>query len=214
MTTERTAAVPSLPLTLTARLLPVVVLAIAGWAMSTSGDPGSADAQAAEPPGPRPETAARRYAEPPDACAALASPVVKALVPGAAPAGKKLDTTDPTRRAGCSWHALDGYDYRWLDVTFETLDEPAAVRSYTGKKKPTPAPGLGDEASVGTDLTQDDGQGTRESVVVVRKANALITITYNGSDFASREAPSEKTIREGALKAAREAVLSLADAES
>jgi hypothetical protein len=132
---------------------------------------------------------------------------VKHLVPGAGTDGKKLDTTNSSRRTGCSWHALKGYDYRWLDVTFETsADQAAARKAYTDREQPEAAPGLGDEASVGTELTEDDGQQTRAAVVIVRKANALITVTYNGSDFESRKAPSTDTMREGALEAAKAAV--------
>ncbi|GAA3501250.1 hypothetical protein GCM10019016_083570 [Streptomyces prasinosporus] len=39
-----------------------------------------------------------------------------------------------------------------------------------------------------------------------RAANALVIVTYNGSDFESKKAPSTEEINKGAIKAAKEAV--------
>ncbi|MGP3924528.1 hypothetical protein [Streptomyces sp. 8N616] len=203
---------PSLPLTLAARLLPVAVLATAGWAMTSrpAADSGSEPAGAPNPA--RSAAVAPAIAKPPAPCPAIPAETVKELVPGAKTAGAELDTADPKRRTGCSWHALEGFDYRWLDVTFETTPADQAARSaYADRKQPTAAPGLGDEASVGTKLTKEDGQQTREAVVVVRKANALVTVTYNGSDFDSKKAPGADAMSKGALAAAKNALAALDD---
>ncbi len=58
-------------------------------------------------------------------------------------------------------------------------------------------------------LTTEDKQDTREGVVVARAANALVIVTYNGSDFESKKAPSTEEINKGAIKAAKEAVAAL-----
>ncbi|MBL1101616.1 hypothetical protein [Streptomyces coffeae] len=205
----------SLPLTLAARLVPVAVLAAAGVAMTTTSDsdarPRQADASpkpSAPAPAPGDSTAPPRYPKAPArACAALPADTVKKLVPGGSAAGNELKTGDVSRRTGCSWHALDGYDYRWLDIAYDV-----AGTSPGGEKGPDsaePLSGLGDRAWIAETLTTDDGQKMREAKVTVRRANATITVTYNGGDFDSHQAASAAAIREGAIGAAKKAVASL-----
>lgn len=216
----------SLPLTLVARILPVAVLAVAGVAMTSpgSGDsddtrPQAADASptpsAADPTGGGGGTgltpdgggggasAAGRYPKAPaEACATLPAATVKKLVPGAKTSGNELKTSDLSRRSGCSWHALDGFDYRWLDISFDVTGKAPAGSG-------DPVPGLGDKATVNDKLTSDDDQKVREAVVTVRKDNATIVATYNGGDFESHKAPSSKVVRDGAISAAKNALSSL-----
>ncbi|WP_369195070.1 hypothetical protein [Streptomyces djakartensis] len=212
-----------LPLALTARLSPVVVLAAAGWAL-TSG-PFAAPPAAAHKPAeakPRTQTASapstsaesRTYTAAPAPCDSVGKKTVASLVPGAKTAGKEIPSTDTQVRRTCSWNALKGYDYRWLDVSFEILasDEAAAAsyRSATAKRSGGgDVPGLGDGAYSVVNLTTEDKQQTREGVVVARASNALVTVTYNGSDFESKKAPDTDTINKGAIKAAKEAVAAL-----
>ncbi|QLH21370.1 hypothetical protein [Streptomyces sp. Rer75] len=214
----------SLPLTLVARILPVAVLAVAGVAMTTSGSgdsddtrPQAADASptpsAAEPTGGgsgvTPDgggggaSTAGRYSRPPaEACTALPAATVKKLVPGAKTGGNELKSSDLTRRSGCSWHALDGFDYRWLDISFDITGRAPAGSG-------DPVSGLGDKATVNDKLTSDDDQQVREAVVTVRKDNATIVATYNGGDFESHKAPSSKVVRDGAISAAKNALSAL-----
>jgi hypothetical protein len=199
----------SLPLTLAARLLPVAVLAVGGWNLTTGPRPETDSAPSASQ---RPSVKAATgpaYEKPPAPCEAISAETVQKLVPGAKSAGKELQASDPKRRTGCSWNALEGFDYRWLDVTFEVSPAPAAREAYDGRKQSSSLPGLGDEASEGAELTEDDGQQTRSAVVVVRKENAVVTLTYNGSDFETRKAPDAKAMHEGALAAAKEAINAL-----
>ncbi|MDT3398703.1 hypothetical protein RKE29_18965 [Streptomyces sp. B1866] len=200
----------SLPLTLVARLLPVALLAVAGAAMTASADPGDAGPRAAASPSPSAshqaaaggDGAAPDGARPPaDPCAALPSGTVRGLVPGARTAGTALAVSDPTRRAGCSWHALHGYDYHWLDVTYDVT--PTAL---TVTPAGTPVPGLGDAAAARDRLSTEDGQQTRETTVTVRAGGTLVTVTYSGSDFETRKAPAAAALREGALRAAKAAL--------
>ncbi|MFE4851057.1 hypothetical protein ACFRFK_46575, partial [Streptomyces sp. NPDC056689] len=112
-----------LPLALTVRVLPVVVLACAGWAW-TSGPMADSSEQPAAAPQPTPKRAAqsagsatnRAYDKPPEPCSAVTADTVAGLVPKADPAGKELAAADRSLRRGCSWSALKDYDYRWLDV--------------------------------------------------------------------------------------------------
>ncbi|MFJ4987791.1 hypothetical protein ACIP9H_28815 [Streptomyces sp. NPDC088732] len=234
-----------LPLTLAARLLPTAVLAIVGWTMASSqhdaaspsaagGSPsrpsapsggsgssnGSGPSGAAESPGSS-GAPAITYTKPPAPCTAMTAATIKKLVPEAKTAGKSLALTDPSHRTGCSWNALKGFDYRWLDVTFEVASsgngqsaEKAAQASYDRSKKPNTAAGIGDEASMSIQVTTEDGQQTREAVVVFRKDNAVVTVTYNGSDFESKKAPGVSEVRDGALAAAKDALAGLAKAST
>ncbi|KOX09840.1 membrane protein [Streptomyces sp. NRRL B-3648] len=218
-----------LPLALTARLSPVAVLACAGWAL-TSGPvapPAAAGHQTAQkaPAGstgsagsasdaPSPGTAARTYATAPAPCAAVPAATVRSLVPGVKPAGKEIPSTDTDLRRTCSWNALQGYDYRWLDVSYEIGgSEEEARKEYeqrvAEKSGGGAVPGLGDSAYSVVNLTTEDKQQTREGVVLVRAANALVVVTYNGSDFETKKAPGTDEINKGAIKAAKSAVAAL-----
>ncbi|MFD9005665.1 hypothetical protein ACFV0T_32750 [Streptomyces sp. NPDC059582] len=211
-----------LPLALTARLSPVVVLAAAGWSL-TSGPFAPAPAAGHEPTQKTPTAAAsapsstaeaKSYAAAPAPCASVTTKTIKALVPGAKTDGKEIPSTDTKARRTCSWNALKGFDYRWLDVSFEiTESEAAAEKTYKGriadKSGGGDVPGLGDTAYSIVNLTTEDKQQTREGEVIVRASNALVVITYNGSDFETKKAPSTDEINKGAIKAAKDAMAAL-----
>ena len=216
-----------LPLALTARLMPVVVLATAGWAMSSgplSSSPAKEDSAQDTASGPvstdesAPSTATvtKTYEKAPSPCSGVTEKTVKSLVPGAKTAGKEIASTNESVRRTCSWNALKGFDYRWLDISYEIQqsDEKAesAYRTRTTEKSGGGAvPGLGDEAYSVVNLTTEDKQQTREGVVYVRLSNALVVVTYNGSDFESQKAPGTDEINKGAIKAAKEAAAVLED---
>ncbi|MEU7242459.1 hypothetical protein ACI2L4_09740 [Streptomyces sparsogenes] len=216
----------SLPLTLVARLLPVAVLAAAGVAMTTSDDAGARPGPSAASPhpsrtapaSPAPPsggqgggTTAPRYPRPPaEPCATLPAGTVRDLVPAAATAGTELRTSDAAHRSGCSWHALSGFDYRWLDISYDVSASAAArARSALGGGPSSPVPGLGDQATVSLNVTTDDEQRIREAVVVARRANAVVTVTYNGGDFETHEAAGADEMRQGAVAAAKKALAAL-----
>jgi hypothetical protein len=213
-----------LPLALTARLSPVVVLAAAGWALSSgplAATPAAEDratqkADDETPSAPATAAVSKTYATAPAPCDSLGTKTIKSLVPGAKTAGKEIPSTDSSLRRTCSWNALKGYDYRWLDVSFEitksdeaarkSFDERVASRSGGGE-----VPGVGDSGYSVVNLATEDKQQTREGVVLVRASNALVTVTYSGSDFESKKAPATDEINKGAIKAAREALAALED---
>ncbi|WEH14465.1 hypothetical protein [Streptomyces sp. VNUA24] len=210
-----------LPLALTARLLPVAVLATAGWALSSgplaaspagedsTQDTASAPISASES-GPSTTAVTKTYAKAPSPCSGVTTKTVTSLVPGAKTAGKEIASTNESVRRTCSWNALKGFDYRWLDVSYEIQQSDDKARSAyatrtTEKSGGGAVPGLGDEAYSVVNLTTDDKQQTREGVVYVRMSNALVVVTYNGSDFESQKAPGTDVINKGAIKAAKEA---------
>ncbi|MCH0563382.1 MULTISPECIES: hypothetical protein [unclassified Streptomyces] len=212
-----------LPLTLTARLSPVAVLATVGWALSSGPlapapaagrEPAPTRTATQSPSAPSASAASKTYTTAPAPCQGVGEKTVGTLVPGAKTAGKEIPSTDRTTRRTCTWNALKGYDYRWLDVTFDITDSADyAHRSYldriTEKSGGGAVPGLGDEAYSVVNLTTEDKQQTREGVVIARADNALVVVTYNGSDFESKKAPGTDEINKGAIKAAKEAVAAL-----
>ncbi|MEV5882025.1 hypothetical protein AB0L74_04775 [Streptomyces sp. NPDC052020] len=221
-----------LPLALTARLAPVAVLATAGWALSSgpaattsaaghqaapeTGNRSSASSSLSAPSAPSTQAVPTTYASAPDPCAALTAKTITSLVPGARKAGKEIPSTDTRERRTCSWNALQGYDYRWLDVSFEIMKSDQAARaSYEERVGDDDGggevPGLGDTAYSVVGLVTEDGQQTREGTVIARASNALVVVTYNGSDFETRKAPGTDEINKGAIRAAKEAVAALED---
>jgi hypothetical protein len=222
-----------LPLALTARISPVAVLACAGWALTSgpAAPPAAAGHQAAQktstqsassssgPSDPSSTAAAKAYSTAPSPCTSVPAATVKSLVPGAKTAGKEIPSTDTRLRRTCSWNALQGYDYRWLDVSFEISEsDQEAQQEYqqrVGEKSGGGAvPGLGDGAYSVVNLTTEDKQQTREGVVMVRVSNALVIVTYNGSDFETKKAPATDEINKGAIQAARAAVGALGSGQS
>ncbi|MFG3018881.1 hypothetical protein ACGFZQ_10080 [Streptomyces sp. NPDC048254] len=217
-----------LPLALTARLTPVAVLACAGWAMASGPDKTSTSASGdtstqqtagqSASDGPSSSTtstaATKTYAAAPAPCGSIPVATIKSLVPGAKTAGKEIPSTDTKLRRTCSWNALKGYDYRWLDVSFEIMDtDAAAAKEYkqrvAEKSGGGAVPGLGDNGYSVVNLTTEDKQQTREGVVMAQVSNALVVVTYNGSDFESKKAPDTDEINKGAIKAAKSAVTAL-----
>ncbi|MEU1164488.1 hypothetical protein ABZ372_29465, partial [Streptomyces sp. NPDC005921] len=100
------------------------------------------------------------------------------------------------------------------DVAFEIMDtDAAAAKEYkdrvTEKSGGGAVPGLGDSGYSVVNLTTEDKQQTREGVVMAQVSNALVIITYNGSDFETKKAPSTDVINKGAIQAAKAAVTAL-----
>lgn len=210
-----------LPLALTARLTPVAVLACAGWAMTSGPATSSADDHRSVQKSPDQSASApsstavsKSYDTAPAPCTSVPVATVKSLVPGAKTAGREIPSTDAKLRRTCSWNALQGYDYRWLDVSFEVAEsDQGAKKEYeqrvAEKSGGGAVPGLGDTAYSVVNLTTEDKQQTREGVVMARVSNALVIVTYNGSDFETKKAPSTDEINKGAIKAAKSAVAAL-----
>ncbi|WP_405867749.1 MULTISPECIES: hypothetical protein [unclassified Streptomyces] len=215
-----------LPLALTARLSPVVVLAAAGWALTSGPLAATPTAEHKEAQktatqsatAPSTTAVSKSYAAAPAPCGSVATKTLKSLVPGAKTAGKEIESTDEKLRRTCSWNALKGYDYRWLDVSFEVMDsDEAAQKEYkdriTEKSGGGAVPGLGNSAYSVVNLTTEKKQQTREGVVIAQVSNVLVVVTYNGSDFENKKAPSTDEINKGAIKAARDAVAALGDGQ-
>ncbi|WRZ89667.1 hypothetical protein OHB54_11705 [Streptomyces sp. NBC_01007] len=211
-----------LPLALAARLLPVALLASAGWALAagpSAATPNAEDKSSQKqtndsPSSPSASAAVKTFAASPAPCSGIQVSTIKSLVPGAKTAGQEIASTDKALRRTCSWNALKGFDYRWLDVSYEIKDSDAAAQKayknrVADKRGGGAVPGVGDSAYSVVDLSTEDKQQTREGVVIVQASNALVVVTYNGSDFETKKAPGTDEINKGAIKAAKDATAAL-----
>ncbi|MFH9727028.1 DUF3558 domain-containing protein [Streptomyces sp. NPDC017254] len=202
-------------------------------------DKGGASASATPSPARTTKTVEpAKFAELPQACKAITAKTTASLVPKAkTKSGTPAISSDLASRTGCSWNGLDdkgvkGSQYRWLDVSFYRYEsdaslgsgqeravenlakELAKVEETPGAKKlrTTTATGIGDEAkTVAYQLRKTDEDFVYASVVA-RTGNVLVLLSYNGAGYAGAATPSEKTVMDGAVKAAKEAVAAVAAA--
>ncbi|MEV7675723.1 MULTISPECIES: DUF3558 domain-containing protein [unclassified Streptomyces] len=179
-----------------------------------------------------------KFAKLPQVCRSVSAKTTEALVPKAkTKAGTPGVSSDLNSRGGCSWNGLDdkgvkGSQYRWLDVSVYRYEsdaslgsgqeraeenlakEVAKIEGTAGAKKlrTVAAPGVGDEAKAVTYHESKTGEDFVYTSVVARTGNVLVLLSYNGAGYAGAPTPSEKTITDGAVKAAKEAVVSVAAA--
>lgn len=80
--------------------------------------------------------------------------------------------------------------------------------------KTSPVPGLGDQATAITfDLKKTDAD-FKYGVVVVRTANVVLAVDYNGTGYQGADAPQTNEVQEGATVTAKEAVTAVATANN
>ncbi|MEK8143773.1 DUF3558 domain-containing protein [Streptomyces sp. M10(2022)] len=214
------------------------MLVVAGCS-SDSDDKKDAEASAspsAEKSEPSVEPA--KFATLPEPCNSISEKTTKSLVPKAQnKAGTQGTSSDVAARGSCSWNGLDdngvkGSQYRWLDVGFSRFDSDQALGS--GAKRATdhytkqiakveatedaeklaakPVSGIGEQATaIAYDLSKTS-EDFKYATIVARTGNVVVTLTYNGAGYAGAKTPSASDILEGAEKAAKEAVASVATA--
>ncbi|MEU5220125.1 DUF3558 family protein [Streptomyces sp. NPDC020807] len=207
-----------------------------GSGKTGSGDKAAASASATPTPSPTPTVAPAKFAKLPDVCKAISAKTTASLVPDAkTKKGTRAASSDVNSRTGCSWNGLDdkgvdGSQYRWLDVSFYRYDsdvslgsgqeraeenfakELTKVQQTAGAKKlaTATATGIGDEAKTVTYQLRKTGEDFVYTSVVARTGNVLVLLSYNGAGYAGADAPSQKSITTGAVKAAKEAVAAVA----
>lgn len=212
-----------------AAVVPVTLVA----GCSASGEQGSGSSAEKTKPSASPRVAAAKYAKLPRPCDALGDSTVKRLVPNAKNSGgTEGKTSDTTLRGSCSWNGLDGYQFRWLDISFQRFDSNAALgagekraEEYFAKQvenaKPPSAKkdaktaavaGLGDEAKAVQFNTTRDGDSFRHQVVVVRTANVVYTVNYNGAGYQDADSPDSSKLFAYAKAAAGDAEAATAKA--
>ncbi|MFD3663057.1 DUF3558 family protein [Streptomyces sp. NPDC058659] len=201
-------------------------------------DKASASASATPTASPTPTVEPAKFAKLPEVCKAISAKTTASLVPKAkSKKGTPAASSDLASRGGCSWNGLDdngvdGSQYRWLDVSFYRYESDASlgsgeeravenlakelskIQETPGAKKvrTTTASGIGEEAkAVAYKLRKTDEDFVYASVAA-RTGNVLVLLSYNGAGYAGADAPSDKKIMDGAVKAAKEAVAAVAAA--
>lgn len=210
----------------------VPVLLVAGCSSGSGGGDSSSDAKNSAAPSAAPV----KYKHLPDACKTLSKGTVKKLTPKSDnPGGKRIGSGNTGDSGTCLWSGLKKFDYRQLTVSLKRFDSDAArgsgdklagaylqqqseaVSSDKANKhiKTAPIKGLGDQAtSVGHSVEKKKhgkgkSQSFRESRVVVRSANVVVSVDYAGAGFEGGKTPSSATLKKNATKAAKEAVAAL-----
>lgn len=208
------------------------VLLVAGCSDSGSGESASTPTASEGEASPTP--AEVKYKTLPDACKTISKNTVEDMTPKTENAGgKRIGTGDASRSGSCLWSGLDKFDYRQLTVSLKRFDSDAS--RGTGDKlageyldqqvqdlktdksnkdvKAAPAKGLGDEAtSVRYDLEKKDGDSSedfREQRTLVRSANVVVVVDYEGAGFEDGKLPTADDLEKKAEKAAQEAVAAL-----
>jgi hypothetical protein len=221
--------------TLTCVAVAVPALLVAGCSLNSGGggdDSGSSSggkSQGASKPAPV------KYKELPDACQTISSKTVKDLTPKPTDAGgKRIGTGDTGDSGSCLWNGLNKYDYRQLTVSLKRFDsdpsrgsgnklasayqsqQSADVEDEKGVKdlKKSPVSGIGDQGdSISYQIKKGEKKKKAEKFaaerLVIRSANAVVTVDYEGTGFESSKLPKSDDLKKKAEKAAKEAVAAL-----
>ncbi|WP_333769126.1 DUF3558 domain-containing protein [Streptomyces sp. IBSBF 2435] len=197
---------------------------------SDSGSSGGGTTSAAGTP-TTPALAPAKYATLPDGCATVGKATVGALVPKAkSPGGTTAPSDDARARSGCSWtgNGSDGYQYRWLSVTLQRFsstvtasaeqqakdrfaDQVAQLGKVPGAAT-SAVTGVGDQASTVTERATAAKVTSQNDTLVARTGNVVVIVEYNGAGLEGKKNPSATTVRDGAARAAKDVVASVAGA--
>ncbi|MFB7286679.1 DUF3558 family protein [Actinacidiphila glaucinigra] len=229
---------PHLARLLVGAAVPVMLVAGCSSGSDSSKDDArkaaAASAPASKSASPSPSAVAAKYAELPDPCRVIGAKTVKSLVPKAKkPAGTPAHSAERDERGGCSWNGLDGYQYRWLDVSLQRYDTVAglgsaeeqakeryaeqvaeAARAKGAKSAPVTVDGAWDAGTAVTSTSKKDKEEYRDVTVVARTGNAVLVLTYNGAGLEDAKTPAGSGLKAGALKAAKEAATAVAAANA
>ncbi|TBO56069.1 DUF3558 domain-containing protein [Streptomyces kasugaensis] len=192
----------------------------------TGGAGGSATGSTA------PSLALAKFKKLPNPCEAFSQDTIKNLLPKVKNAsGEQGKSSDNNARGYCAWNSsdakgVDGTQYRWLDVSYQRYDSEQGIG--TGEKRATEfyakkvddakategaknvktakTDGTGDEATSLTYESKKDGNDFGNATVVMRTANVVITLNYNGAGLAGADTPKSADLLKSAQAAAKEAV--------
>ncbi|MFF3564388.1 DUF3558 domain-containing protein [Streptomyces sp. NPDC002574] len=229
-----------------ARLLACAAVPVAFAAACSSGSDAAKGPAGAEKAAPSaspsgsptasasPAVATAKYAQLPVACKAVDAGTVASLVPKAKkPAGTPAGSGSADERGGCSWNGLNGYQYRWMDVSLQRYDsvaglgsaEQQATKRYNelvaqakaakgATSETVTAAGTWDTGTAVTSKATKDKEEYQDVTVVARSGNAVVALSYNGAGLEDAKTPKADDLRKNALKAAKEAVASVAAANA
>ncbi|REK85687.1 DUF3558 domain-containing protein [Streptomyces inhibens] len=212
----------------------VPVLLVAGCSGSNSDSSGDASSSASSSGSvkPSPTVAAAKFKKLPNPCEAFSKGTIKKMLPKVKDAsGEQGKSTDNSAHGTCSWNSsdengVDGTQFRWLDIGYQRYDsdpgvgsgEKRATEFYTkqvadakgvsGAKKLTTVKtsGTGDEATAITYDAKKEGNTFKNTTIVARTSNIVVTINYNGAGLAGADTPKGADLLKDAQAAAKEAV--------
>ncbi|MFF2812109.1 DUF3558 domain-containing protein [Streptomyces sp. NPDC058000] len=218
---------------LTCAAVPMLLVAgCSGSDSKSSGDSTPSGSSSATAGSPSPTVAAAKFKKLPNACEAFSKGTLDELLPKVKDAaGTQGKSTDTAARGACSWSSsdeqgVDGTQFRWLDVAFQRYDSDPTVGS--GEKRATdfftqqvndakgtkgakkvaavPTAGTGDAATAITYDIAKDGNDFKNTTIVARTANIVVTINYNGAGMAGADTPNGNDLLKAAQAAAKEAI--------
>ncbi|MFG2139210.1 DUF3558 domain-containing protein [Streptomyces sp. NPDC048650] len=212
----------------------VPVMLVAGCSGSDTKSSTESSAAPGKSASPSPTVAAAKFKKLPNPCQAFSKDTLGKLVPKAKEkAGDQGESADVTAHGTCSWNSsdengVDGTQFRWLDVAFQRYDsdpnpnvgsgekratefyakQVADAKDASGAKKleTTKTSGTGDEATAVTYDVKKDGNAFKNTTVVARTSNIVVTVNYNGAGLAGADAPKKADLLKQAQSAAKEAV--------
>lgn len=219
---------------LTCAAVPVLLVAGCSGSDSDSSGDASASAPSSSAKSSAPTVAPAKFKKLPNPCQTFSKDTIKKMLPKVKDAsGNQGDSTDNTAHGTCSWtssdeNGVDGTQFRWLDVGLQRYDSDAGVGSgeqratdfYTkqvsdakdakGAKKLSAlkTAGTGDEATAITYDVKKEGNDFKNTTVVARTSNIVVTINYNGAGLAGADAPKGADLLKQTQAAAKEAVAS------
>ncbi|MCQ4081210.1 DUF3558 domain-containing protein [Streptomyces sp. RB6PN25] len=220
---------PRLALLLASATVPVMLVAgcSSGSGSSNGAQSGSGGAAASSSADASPSLAPAKYAKVPDPCKAINQNTVKSMVPSVKDAGgQPVASEDANDRGGCSWTGLDGYQYRYLDDSFQRFDsapgggsaeEQAASALQTAVQnaakaagaKTTQASGVGDEATLITWDANKSNTDYHYATVVARTSNVIVTVDFSGAGLEGDNKPKADQMNTDAQQAAKDAIASV-----
>lgn len=218
---------------LTCAAVPALLVAgCSGSDSDSSGDASASASSASNADSPSPSVAPAKFKKLPNPCEAFPKDTIKKMLPKVKDAsGEQGKSTDNAAHGTCSWNSsdeqgVDGTQFRWLDIGYQRYDSDPSVGSaekratdfYTkqisdvkatkGAKKlqTVKTSGTGYEATaLSYDVTKE-GNDFKNTTVVARTANIVVTINYNGAGLAGADTPNGADLMKNLQAAAKEAV--------
>ncbi|MFJ9414922.1 DUF3558 family protein [Streptomyces sp. NPDC101227] len=211
----------------------VPVMLVAGCSGSdTKSSDDSSDAPS-KSSSPSPTVAAAKFSKLPRPCEGFSKDTLATMVPKTKnKAGRQGDSTD-SEHGTCSWDSsddkgIDGTQFRWLDIGFQRYDSDPNPKIGSGEKRATDfyakqvseakatsgakklsvvkTSGTGDEATAITYDVKREGNAFKNTTVIARTANIVVTVNYNGAGMAGADTPKAADLLKKAQAATKEAV--------
>ncbi|GAU67774.1 hypothetical protein SSP35_05_03410 [Streptomyces sp. NBRC 110611] len=203
---------------------------------SGSGDASASASAPGRTAAPSPTVAPAKFKQLPNPCEVFSKDTLKELVPKVKDAaGERGRSSDNASHGTCSWNSsdeqgVDGTQFRWLGVALQRYDSDpgigaadkraadyyakqiTAAKATQGaeKLKAATTSGTGDEATVITYDAKKEGNDYKNTTIIARLSNIVLTINYNGAGLAGADTPKGEDLLKAAQAAAKEAVATTA----